>query len=668
MLALGCLLVWTRSEVVGAEPIAAPLYGDFTGRVVSVEAQPALSRQRLVVVMRAPGTTRAIKVRLNLPVPTAREEAGYGGIATRVPAGSVIHFRARLMPPAPAPLPGAYDFARAAWFSGLSASGTILGPVRIVDAGKGAGGTKVWREALAAHVLAQVDGPAGGIAAALVSGERGAIGAQDAQAMRDSGLAHLLAISGLHVSAVIGLVYFLAIRLLALWPALALRVRLPVLASALGALAGLAYTLMTGAQVPTIRSCVAALLVLLALALGRQALSLRMLGVGAFVVLGLWPEAIMGPSFQMSFAAVLALVTLSNSPILARFVAPRDESWLIRILRWFAMLMLSGIVIELALLPISLFHFHRAGVYGSFANLLAIPVTTFLIMPGLVLALAADLVGLGAPFWWGVAWSVRLVLGVAHWVAVQPGAVTALPRMGGGAFLLFVLGGLWGALWTGRLRLLGLLPLALGVIGLLRLEAPDLLISGDGRNTAVISRDEGGRRLYLLRESRSDYVRDNFRELAGLDGEIGSISELPQAQCGADFCVVTLHRDGRAWRVLVSRSRDAVPERALAAACDQADIVISERWLPHSCRPRWLKADRRFLARTGGLAIDLGAGRIDSVAAGQGEHGWWRPAVARHPARAKDPRPRGSAPSPAPALQPITADADQIARRPDSGS
>jgi len=180
--------------------------------------------------------------------------------------------------------------------------------------------------------------------------------------MRDAGLTHLLSISGLHVSAVIAAAYLLALKLLALWPAHALRVSLPIVAAGVGALAGIGYTLLTGAEVPTMRSCVAALLVLIALALGREALSLRMVSVAAFLVLLLWPESLINPSFQMSFSAVIAIVALHNTERVKAFLAPREESWLATVsLRGF-MLLVTGFVTEIALMPIILFHFHRAGV------------------------------------------------------------------------------------------------------------------------------------------------------------------------------------------------------------------------------------------------------------------------------------------------------------------
>ncbi|MCT2399518.1 ComEC family competence protein [Novosphingobium sp. HK4-1] len=614
LLMAGCLTVWARSATVGEVPLARPIAGTFTGRVLEREEQPAHGRDRLFLAMREPGSDRPIRIRVNLP---------HDVDSLRPGIGAVIRFKARLMPPAPPMLPGAYNFARAAWFSGIVATGTVLKPIEIVEPGPGEGGIAVLRARLARHVLGRIAPGEAGIAAALATGDRGGIAEEDAQAMRDAGLAHLLSISGLHVSAVIGAVYLLALRLLALSPWLALRLRLPVVAAGTGALAGIGYTLLTGAEVPTVRSCIAALLVLAALALGREALSLRMLAVAAFCVLLLWPEAVTGPSFQMSFAAVLAIVALGTSDPFRRFLGPREEGFAMRVLRHLAMLLLTGLVIELALMPIGLYHFHRAGVYGALANVAAIPLTTFVVMPLIAIALALDLLGAGAPAWWLAGHAIDLLMGLAHWIATRPGAVSLMPAMGNGAFLLFVAGGLWLGLWNGPVRLLGLFPAAVGTLMLALMTPPDMLVTGDGRHVGLVG--DGGERLFVLRDSRSGYVRDNFSELAGLTGEVVPLRQWPGAQCNRDFCTVPVRRDGRIWNVLIARGRDRVPERALAAACDKADIVIADRWLPYSCRPKWLKADRAMLSRTGGMAIDLAQGRITTVAQGQGAHGWWRP-------------------------------------------
>ena len=609
--AAGLGIVWTRSVLVGAEPLARPASATIEGRVLERIEQPAEGRVRLVLAVREPGGERAVKVRVNVPL--EQDRAG-------LTEGARVRLKARLMPPASPMLPGGYDFARAAWFGGLAATGSVQGDLELVAAGAGAAMLPALQRRLSEHVRSRLGGSAGTIAAAFASGDRGAIAPEDEEAMRDSGLTHLLSVSGLHVSAVVAAGYLLAIRLLALWPWLALRVRLPLVAAGVAALAGVAYTLLTGAEVPTVRSCVGAVLVLIALALGREPLSLRLVAVAAMFVLLLWPESLAGPSFQMSFAAVIAIVALHGSAPVRAFLAPREEGWTAWIARRAAMLLLTGVVIEIALMPIVLFHFHRAGLYGAVANVIAIPLVTFVSMPLIGFALLLDLVGAGGPAWWLAGRSLDLLLGIAHFTAGQPGAVRLMPQMSGMAFALFVAGGLWLALWRGRARLLGVVPAALATGLLLATPVPDLLISSDGRHVGIVEYD----RLLVLRQSKSEFTRDNLLELAGVSGEPLVLADWPGAQCSPDFCVVALERGGREWRVLMSRSRQVVAERALAAACERADIVISDRWLPQTCRPRWLKADGRMLAESGGLAIVLDRKRVARVADSQGEHGWWK--------------------------------------------
>jgi competence protein ComEC len=609
--AAGLGIVWSRSELVGTEPIERPVSTTIEGRVLERIEQPAEGRVRLVLATREPGGERAVKVRVNVPLEQDRP-----GLTE----GAMVRVQARLVPPAPPMLPGGYDFARAAWFEGLAATGSVQGELELLEAGEGGAVLPALQRRLSEHVRSRLDGSAGTIAAAFASGDRGAIATADEEAMRDSGLTHLLSVSGLHVSAVVAAGYLLAIKLLALWPWLALRVRLPLVAAAVAALAGIAYTLLTGAQVPTVRSCIGAVLVLIALALGREPLSLRLVAVAAMLVLLVWPEALVGPSFQMSFAAVIAIVALHGAAPVRKFLEPREESWLAWLARRAAMLLLTGMVIEIALMPIVLFHFHRAGLYGALANVVAIPLVTFVSMPLIALALLLDVVGAGEPVWWLAGRSLDLLLGIAHFTSGRPGAVRLMPQMSGLAFALFVAGGLWLALWRGRARLLGLLPAAVATALLMSTPVPDLLVSGDGRHVGIT----GGERLLVLRETKSEFTRENMLELAGVAGEPLELAEWPGARCSRDFCVVAIERAGRSWQVLMSRSRQVVAERALAAACERADIVVSERWLPSSCHPRWLKADGRMLAQTGGLAIALDGRRVTSVADSQGEHGWWR--------------------------------------------
>ncbi len=621
--AAGIAVIWVRSEVVGAEPIERPTVTRILGYVLEREDQPAEDRIRLTLAVRDAETAQSRKIRINVPYAATDDLPDASG---ELVEGALVRARVRLMPPASPMLPGAYDFARAAWFKGLSATGSMTGSIEVIEPAREAGSPIAsLQRKLSSHVRARANGSAGTIAAAFASGDRGSITEADEEAMRDAGLTHLLSISGLHVSAVIAAAYLIALKLLALFPFIALRVRLPVVAAAAGALAGIGYTLLTGAEVPTVRSCAAAMLVLGALALGREALSLRMVAMAAIFVLLLWPESVVGPSFQMSFAAVLAIVALHSTRGVQAFLSPRDQGWWHRTGRQVAMLFITGLVIEIALMPIVLFHFHRAGVYGALANVVAIPLVTFISMPLIALALFLDLAGLGGPVWWLAEISLEALVTIAHFTAGQPGAVKLMPQMTMPTIALFAAGGLWLALWSRRGRLLGFVPAALATIMLIATPIPDVLIGREGRHVGITFEDEQGeRRLLSLRDSRSSYSKDNLLELSSVTSEPIPLAEWPGARCSPEFCVITIERGNREWVLLMARNRDLVEERALAAACDRADIVVADRFLPRSCQPRWLKADRRLLERTGGLALNLKDQEIDRVADRQGEHGWWR--------------------------------------------
>ncbi len=626
--ACGVSVIWLRSEVVGASAIERPSVERVQGYVLAREDQPAQDRIRLTLAVRDAEAGESRKIRVNVPFETlaetdARYRSDSGGSA--LVEGAVLRMRVRLMPPASPMLPGAYDFARAAWFKGFAATGSVIGGVEVLEKAEEAGVIARVQRSLSEHVRSKVGGSAGHIAAAFASGDRGAITAGDRDAMRDAGLTHLLAISGLHVTAVIGGAYLVAIKLFALFPYLALRVRLPIIAAGVGAMAGIGYTLLTGAQVPTVRACAAAMLVLIALASGRDALSLRMVAVAAIFVLLLWPESVVGPSFQMSFSAVLAIVALHSSEPVRAFMAPREEGALVRMGRGATMLFITGLVIEIALMPIVLFHFHRAGLYGAAANVLAIPLVTFISMPLIALGLVFDLIGLGSPFWWLAERSLELLLGIAHFTSAQPGAVKLMPQMSGLTIALFAVGGLWLALWTGKGRLWGFVPATLAAVLLFSTPIPDVLIGREGRHVGItVEAEDGSRSLLSLRDSRSSYSRDNLLELSSVTSEPIPLADWQGARCSLEFCTIVLNRGGREWSLLLARNRDMIEERALAAACERADIVVADRFLPRSCSPRWLKADRRLLEQTGGLALNLADQHITSVSEGQGEHGWWR--------------------------------------------
>lgn len=593
----GFFLIALKSASV-AEPILGQIWiGDFYGRVESVENISSRDVFRLKI---ATGQEAGLPpfVRVNL-TPKQYDDA--------FQPGSILRLRARLMPPAGPALPGGYDFARRAWFQQIGATGSAVGDVQLYQAADAVPLFAAKRAALTEHVLDAMPEGTGAIGAALVTGDQGHISEADAQAMRDSGLAHLLSISGLHVTAVVAFIFLVVGRLLSLSAWLALRTPIPVIAATAAAMGALAYTLLTGAEVPTVRSCVAALLVLVALAMGRDALTLRLVAFGATIVLIFWPEAMAGPSFQLSFAAVATIVVIHEMAFVRRLTESREEPIHLKTSRAVLSLIVTGFAIELILAPIALYHFHKTGLYGALANVVAISLTTFVIMPMEALALVFDIFGLGTPFWWLAGQGIAVILAIAHYISSMPGAVAIMPSMPVWAFGAFIAGALILGLLRTKVRYLGILLCAIGTIALISAPRPDILVTGDGKHLALVSAKG---EVALLREKAGNFVRAIISEKAGSKVATTPIEKWPGAVCTVDNCIIILSRGGRQWTILATRTAIQIPAMEMAAACKRVDVVVSDRWLPPSCRPKWVKADRNFLTQNGGLAFYLADQRV----------------------------------------------------------
>ena len=605
---LGIALIWGRSIQVAAPRIQRTQIVQFDGLVET--AEPLTARDTIRLTLRPSDPTLPPRLRVSVRRPDAPPGLG---------AGARVRVKARMSAPMAMALPGGHDFARDAWFAGIGGTGRALGKPILLSPAQPAGLDGV-RTRLDRHIMAQMPPSEASIATALVTGNQGLIPQDDADAMRRSGLAHLLSVSGLHIAAAVAAFYLLTLRLLALSERLALRLNLVLVSAAAGALAGVGYTLLTGAQVPTVRSCVAALLVLAGTAMGRDAMSLRLIAAGALLVMLFRPEAVAGASFQLSFVAVTAIVALYSFAWTKRFLERREEAVPTRLLRGLAGLTLTGLAVEFALMPLALYHFHKSGLYGALANLVAIPLTTFVTMPLEALALLLDPVGLGGLFWVGTRWSLSALLWLAHTAADAPGAVVVAPAMSRWAFAAMIGGRLWFALWTSRPRWFGLIPLAFGALAAAATPTPDLLVTGDGRHLALIDADG---RPALLRERAGDFVQSVMGEAAGHDGEVAFLDQYPGADCTRDSCVITLDRGGRRWTILATHSMQHLEWTDLTAACARADIVISERRLPRSCTPRHLRLDATALKATGAATVRLTDPLIiDTVTSRVANHPW----------------------------------------------
>jgi competence protein ComEC len=505
-------------------------------------------------------------------------------------------------PPQPAS-PGAYDFARDAFFDSVGAVGFALGAPQAWTPPA----PPPWRLALTMRVnalrwtmtrrIVDVLGPStGGLAAAMTTGEAAFIPSQEVNDLRASGLAHIISISGVHM-AIVGGFTFAGLRLLiAAWPWLALRVNGKKLAAAAALVAVLAYLTISGAPPPAVRSAVTAAIAFGAILVDRQAISLRALAVAAFVVLLAQPEAVTQPGFQMSFAATAALVALAG--VWPHPVREINTPWPIRAVQglgsWLAAAVAISLVAGLATAPFAMQHFNRVSTWGLVANLLVEPVSALLMMPSLALGAVLMPFGLDAAPLQVAGFAIGLLNRIAATAAAAPMAQLVVASGPGWTLPAAFLGLLWVCLWRGPLRLFGL-PFALAVALVPKPATPDAWVSADGAAVAV----RAGRDAILFRPDVKLFGAELWSRRRGLapletEGRRDAAYDCDRQSCApGPQAPVPL---AATWNL-----KRPLPPGRLDALCARAEVVVLRNdFRPDSCRAPLVLTGEEF--RRGGSA------------------------------------------------------------------
>lgn len=435
------------------------------------------------------------------------------------PVGSTVETLARLNPPPAPAAPGAFDFQRYAYFNGIGAFGFTFRELRVIENSGGGGfDAKIAsiRHTISQRMRERLDDP--GIAAvtiALTTGERAAISETDNEAMRDSGLAHMLSISGMHIGMVAGTIFFFTRLVMAAFPGFAVHHPIKKYAALLAFSGALFYALLAGLSVPTLRSLVMTGIVLLAVVLDRSAISLRLLAVAAFAVLIISPDALWGASFQMSFAAVAGLI------VFFEWIRPRWTDWrrdagpFRKAALYIAGSCITTIIATATTAPFSLYHFQNLAVYGVLANAVTVPVMCFIVMPAGILVCLLIPLHLEAWPLRVMEWGVAFIVDVAHRVAELPGAVLSVPAFPVSVMILSVAGGAFVLFWKGWGKALAILPLTAALLIALQYRPPDILVSSQAKLLAV--RDTEGR-LHLSTRTAERFVGESWMRRNGEEG------------------------------------------------------------------------------------------------------------------------------------------------------
>lgn len=581
LVAIGFLAAGFQAHRVAGPVLGYRYYGPIQGRIIEIDRSASdavrVTLDQVVLADMSPQRTPA-RVRVAL----------YGDQSFLEPmVGMEVILTGHLSPPSGPVEPGGYDFQRNAWFDRLGAVGYTR--TSMLLSGAEPDRWQLWigkvRQALSMAVQRGIEGEAGGFAAALTTGDRSAMSLDTVKDLRGANLAHLIAISGLHMGLLSGFVFALVRVALALTP-FALRHNSKKVAAVFALVAASAYLLLSGSAVATQRSYIMVMVMLAAVLLDRQALTLRSVAMAATIILLLEPAELTGPGFQMSFAATTALVAVFAWQK-TRAVTSRP-GWL----RYLGMLLLSSFVAGAATAPFAAAHFNQVSHFGLIANLLSVPVMGAVVMPAAVVAACLAPLGLEWIAFAVMEAGLNWILWVAHWITGFDGAVGHVVEPRRWTLGALTLGALLVILWQGRLRLLGAIPMVVALAAWPSSPRPVLLVSESGGLMGLMT-DQG--------RALTKSTGDGFSADSWLENDGAAIDRLAAA-ARPGFA-----RDGRlVWADIGGQMVLLVTGKTALAAldgCGGAVVLIANQ--PNEAVRPCDVYDLRRLARTGALSIAL---------------------------------------------------------------
>jgi len=588
LLSFGYSYAGFRTKTIAAPVLSKPYYGAIEGRVVQIDRSSS-------------NAVRVTLDRLYLPGISAKKTPARVRISLRgiipdevILPGARIIMTGRISPPGAPVEPQGFDFRRMAWFMQLGGVGYTRNPVLLAaEADIDSLSMRIfsWRLAISQVIQHHIPGQNGAFAAAIITGDRANINPEILANLRITNLAHLLAISGLHMGLLSGFVFALLRYGIALVPVLSLRVQSKKIAAALAICVGLAYLLLSGANVATQRAFIMTFVVLLAVILDRSAFTLRAVALAALLVLLIRPNSLLGAGFQMSFAATTALIAVYEWMRAVPFwQAMNNGRW--RFLKPLIALVLTSGVAGLATAPFSMFHFNQMSQFGLIANLMAVPIMGLLVMPFAVVAALLYPFGGTAIALFIMGKAVGAILAVSNNIAQLEGAARAVKSGPTIVLALIALGGVWLFLWRGRGKILGLAILAVAAMIWFQTPRPTLFISENGRifgaleNTRrVISKARGngyGVRIWLENDGdRVDQAAASMRKGVIRQGKLGYFT----------------FENG--WRIALYTGKNLLD---IEGICDEKTILVSIHVMPDGA---CLKIDQAYLDRSGALSVNF---------------------------------------------------------------
>lgn len=544
-------------------------------------------------------------------------------VAPHIIPGSGIRLRATLLPLPPPVRPGGFDFARALYFQKIGGIGYSVGALETALTSRSPpvgillkGNISRLRLQISQRIAEALPGMRGALISALLVGDRSKLERPVQSRLRDAGLAHLLAISGLHMALMVGTLFWLVRAGLAGFPSLVLNYPIKKWAAIAALLGGFGYLLVSGSSVSTLRAFIMAFVMFFAILVDRPALTMRNVAIAALIILLVMPESLLSAGFQMSFATVIALVAVNEYRLSrrARKTGSVKPGMARRIIWYFLGIGLTTLVASSAAGPIAAYHFQTIAVFGLVSNMLAIPLTGLMLMPAGLVALLSMPFGLEALPLRIAGWAGARVISIAQEVSAWEGATLSVPNLSLACLVLCVLGGLWLCLWQGTWRIIGLAPIAgAALMAFLPVRLPDVLIDRQAGNIGVRGADL---RLGLASHKRSRFAAERWLRAEGDPADLRQGAARKVLACDAIGCAAEIKGMTIAYLNDPSGLRDA------CAGSTKADILVTRFPLRGRCATISVRIDRFDLARHGAHAINITGGAV-SLKTVNGIRGSW---------------------------------------------
>jgi len=597
-----------RTELVTAPVLSKKTYAVVTARVVSISAAEKKSKLLLdQISVEAKDTVPALeRVRI-----TVRKSTDH------VMPGMKVTMKAFLLPPAAPAYPGAYDFQRDAYFKKIGAVGYAVSDVSILQKA-----SKDFSLALTAsglrdyindYVYAQAPSKTAGFSVAIMTGDRAGLTKDDVEAMRQSGLAHLLAISGLHMGMVGGLIFFSIRLILSLFPHLALNYPIKKWA-ALIAIFGLGgYLMVSGGSVSALRAFIMITMVFLAICFDRTAISMRNLALAALFILIFFPESLLSAGFQMSFAAVFCLIAFYERFGQLILVRARQGGLIQKTIYYFGGILLTSLIASFATAPFAVYHFGQFSSLGILANLLAVPIMglwvmpwtvfSFIVLPFFEVSFPLEIASLG----------IEAILAIAHWTSRFPGAFLEIGTVPTGFICFSTIAVLWAIIWRGKLRFLAPFFFVIALVSLFGFKAPDILIAQSGK---LVLLQDVTQKIYVSTFRGGRFERERWRLLYQMRKPEKFSRKNAPVTCDDTGCVFEKENLKTAIsHTLYSHKED----------CQRADIMISRIPVSGNCLAPKRIIDYWDLKEEGTHALYFKDGaleRIETVNGVRGRRPW----------------------------------------------